>query len=121
MKEEIKNNEQTNEEQEVRQEHEGHHKHDHRRGKGKKKNFMDGAKKVGKKVVTALTVVGGITVLGLIGMAVATAGQNKKKNKYVQENDLYLVAENADEDDRKEKDDDPFKSLEKQMETSETK
>jgi hypothetical protein len=121
---EAMQNQETEEVKETKQENREEKKHD-RRGKRhdhKRRKFKfntDGVKKVVRKGVRVLAVVGGITILGGIGAIAMYAGANKKKKAtaYIPQNDynndVYEIEDKSEVEE--EEIEDPIKALEEQM------
>ena len=121
---EAMQNQETEEVKETKQENREEKKHD-RRGKRhdrkRRKKFKinaDGVKKVVRKGVRVLAVVGGITILGGIGAVAMYGGANKKKKAtaYIPQNDynndVYGIEDKSEVEEEIE---DPIKALEEQM------
>lgn len=122
---EAMQNQETEEVKETKQENREEKKHDLRgkrhdhKKRWKFKINTDGIKKVARKGVRVLAVVGGITILGGIGAVAMYAGANKKKKAttYIPQNDynndVYAIEDKSEvEEDEIE---DPIKALEEQM------
>ena len=116
--EEVKEMKQENRENEERKHDRRGKRHDRKRRKKFKIN-ADGVKKVVRKGVRVLAVIGGITILGGIGAVAMYAGSNKKKRTtaYIPQNDynndVYEIEDKSEVEE--EEIEDPVKALEEQM------